>query len=53
MLGQMYSKKRKYEEFSWWKLSLGKKVTGYICEILHLNLCTVHCEVCKKSVSLS
>ena len=53
MLGQWHIKKRKYEAFNNWKLNLGKEVTGYNCESLHLNLCIFYLEVCKKSVCLS
>jgi hypothetical protein len=54
MLGQWHSKERKYEALSPWKLSLDKEVTeDYISESLHLNLCIIYCEVCKKSGSLS
>lgn len=52
MLGQRHSKK-KYEAFSCWKLNLGKEVFSFNCESLHLNLCIIYCEVCKKSGSLS
>ena len=54
MLGQWYSKERKYEAFSHWKLSLVKEVTeNYTCESLPLNLCIIYCEVCIKSGSLN
>jgi hypothetical protein len=49
MLGQWYSKERKYETFCQWKQSLGKEVTDYICESLYLNLYIIYHEVCKKS----
>ena len=52
MLGQWHIKKRKYEAFNNWKLNLGKEVTGYICESLHLNLCVLYREVCEQ-VNLS
>jgi hypothetical protein len=51
MLGQWHSKKRKYEAFSCYELSLGKEVTGYICENSHLNLCIIYREVCNEFIN--
>ena len=53
MLGQWHSKKRKYEAFNQWKLSLGRNLTDYICESLHLNLCIFYHDVCKKFGSIN
>jgi len=43
MLDQWHNKGRKYEAFSYWKLSLNKEVAeGDIYERLYLNLCILY-----------
>ena len=51
MLGEWHSKEKKWDTFSHWKLSLGKEVTDYICESLHLNLYILYHEACEQGKS--